>query len=572
MTLNSDGRRAGLSSSSGESDRLRRLAAALRRTGQIEEADRTDIAAIEASAAEPDMQMAIGHLVAGEMSIAERLVRKRLQQRPEDAAALCMLSDIAYRVGIYHEAEQILRRVVDLAPGFLEAQIKLSQAIFQQNRGAEAVEVLDAVLAKEPDNALASGSRIRMLGLVGEYGAAEMSCRELVERFPENAVYWVNYANVLKTVGKSAAAVAGYRRAAELDPTMGLAWWSISNMKSGHLDRADIATMTELLDEPSISDTSRLHLHFALGKALEDAADYEGSFKHYAEANRLRLISIPHDRSEVTNQVDEALQVFTRDFFAARDGWGTRTPDPIFIIGMPRAGSTLLEQILATHPSIEGTSELSDIPLLVHQLVAERWTDSRASYPHVVEELDADQVTKTGDAYIRSSRPHRKSSKPYFVDKLPNNWLYVGLISLILPNAKIIDARRSAMACCFSNFKQHFARGQPFAYSLADVGTYYRDYVRLMTHFDEVLPGRVLRVDHERVVANPESEVHRMLDYLGLPFDPACLQFHRNKRPVRTASSEQVRRPISRNAVDLWRNYEPWLGALKEALGPLADP
>jgi hypothetical protein len=265
-----------------------------------------------------------------------------------------------------------------------------------------------------------------------------------------------------------------------------------------------------------------------------------------------------------------SIRIYDRDFFAARAGWGARAPDPIFILGLPRAGSTLLEQILASHPQVEGTAELPYIPQLVQALVADRWRDRAAAHPEIVTSLDATAAAALGNRYLESAARHRKTDAPFFIDKLPNNWLYAGFIRLILPNARIIDARRDAMACCFSNFKQHFARGQTFAYSLEDLGAYYRDNVRLMAHFEDAMPGVIHRVQHEALLADPEAEIRRMLDFLGLPFDAACLAPHENKRPVRTASSEQVRRPINRDAVDQWRHYEPWLGPLKAALGPLA--
>ena len=266
-------------------------------------------------------------------------------------------------------------------------------------------------------------------------------------------------------------------------------------------------------------------------------------------------------------EVTHSIALFSREFMARHAGVGCAAPDPIFVVGMPRAGSTLIEQILASHSRVEGTSELPDIPLIVRSLIAKNWQQQAAAYPAVVRDLPAQEFAQLGKLYLRNAASKRKTIRPFFIDKLPNNWRYLGLIHLILPNAKIIDARRDAMACCFSNFRQHFSLGQTFAYSMQDLGSYYRDYVRMMEHFARALPGAVHRVQHEALVEDPEREIRALLDYLALPFEEACLRPHDNARPVRTASSEQVRRPISRDAFDLWRHYEPWLDELKAALG-----
>ncbi|HYN46371.1 MAG TPA: sulfotransferase, partial [Allosphingosinicella sp.] len=289
---------------------------------------------------------------------------------------------------------------------------------------------------------------------------------------------------------------------------------------------------------------------------------------HYAEGNRLRRAAIDYDPEEIGAHVRRSIALFTPEFFSSRAGQGCSAPDPIFILGMPRAGSTLIEQILASHERIEGTMELPDIPALAKKLGARKSKSELSAYPECLADLGADELRALGEEYLEATRIHRKTDRPFFIDKMPNNWAHVGLIRLILPNAKIIDARRHPLGCCFSNFKQHFARGQGFSYDLAELGRYYRDYVDLMAHFDAVQPGRVHRVAYEAMVDDPESQVRLMLGHLGLPFDPACLRFHENERAVRTASSEQVRRPINREGIEAWRAYEPWLRPLKDALGP----
>jgi len=321
----------------------------------------------------------------------------------------------------------------------------------------------------------------------------------------------------------------------------------------------------------ALGPEDRFHFEVALGKALEDAAAYEASFRHYAEGNRLRRQQLRYDADENRAFVDRSKALFTPQFFAARAGAGCTAPDPIFIVGLPRSGSTLIEQILASHPAVEGTMELPDILGIARDLGGRTTPGVPSRYPEILGGLDAGALQELGERYLRQTRVQRHSDAPYFIDKMPNNLAHVGLIHLILPRARIIDARRHPLACCFSAFKQHFARGQGFSYDLTDVGRYYRDYVELMAHMDRVLPGRVHRVIYEQMVADTEGEVRRLLDYCGLPFEAACLRFYENARAVRTASSQQVRQPIYRDAVDQWRHYDHWLGPLRAALGPVLD-
>src|SRR5438270_1322112 len=366
---------------------------------------------------------------------------------------------------------------------------------------------------------------------------------------------------MLKTGGRRANSVAAYRKAIALEPTLGDAWWSLANLKTVKFDEADLTSMRRALDAPKLNDEDRFHLDFALGKAMHDLGHTDEAFAHYAKANALRLKSQPYRPGEITTIVDRSIAMFTAEAFANGRG-GCEAPDPIFIVGMPRAGSTLVEQILSSHSLIEGTSELPDIPALAHKL---------GHYPKSILEASADERRELGEEYLKRAGVQRRTDRPFFIDKLPNNWLFVPFIQLILPNAKIIDARRHPLACCLSNFRQHFARGQAFTYSLEHVGLYYADYVRLMAHVDAVLPGRVHRVTYERMVDDTEAEVRALLDYCGLEFEPGCLEFYRTERAVRTASSEQVRQPIYRDATDEWRPFEPHLGLLKDVLGPVLD-
>jgi hypothetical protein len=391
----------------------------------------------------------------------------------------------------------------------------------------------------------------------------------LIERNPDKPGLWTSYGHILNTVGRLQDSIAAYRRAISLDAACGDAWWGLANLKTVGLDDSDVGAMSAALDQDGVDADRRLHLHFALGKALEDSGAAELSFYHYVKGNAARRATTYYSPEATTDFVDRSIALFTPEFFAQHAGFGDPCPDPIFIIGMPRAGSTLIEQILSSHSTIEGTSELPYLPSLTRRL--ERDEPSGIPYPELLAKLDNAKIRELGEEYLRNAAPHRKSDRRFFIDKLPNNWMNIGFLRTILPNAKIIDARRHPLDCCFSNFKQNFARGQAFSYSLEDLGHYYSDYVRLMDHFDRVLPGAVHRVIHEQLLAEPEAEVRRMLRYLGGEYEAGCLEFHQSGRAVRTPSAEQVRRPINRDGVDRWKAYDPWLGPLREALGPVLD-
>jgi len=368
---------------------------------------------------------------------------------------------------------------------------------------------------------------------------------------------------LLKTVGDQAEAIDVYRRAIALAPSMGEAWWSLANLKTVAFSLEDLAAIEAALDDKALDPDDALHLQFALGKGQEDRGVDAAAWRHYAAGNAQRSAELGHDPARVTSLVDRTTALLDAPFFAARAGQGHPAPDPIFILGMPRAGSTLVEQILASHPLVEGTMELPDLTSIVRAL-----GEGNHLFPDILVNLDSDQLAGLGRDYVERTRVHRQTDKPFFIDKMPNNWAYAGFIRLILPNARIVDARRNPLACGFSNFKQHFARGQAFSYDLGHFGKYYADYVRLMAHLDRVQPGSIHRVVHERLVDDPEAEVRSLLFALGLDFDPACLLFHENRRAVRTASSEQVRRPISRDGIDQYKRFEEHLGPLKAALGP----
>ena len=519
------------------------------------------------SSRDPVLLRAGQALAANDLPTAESLLRPYLKRRPTDVAAIRMMAELAARIGRLVDSENLLRRALELAPAFTAARANLATILYKQNKPAEAIAELEAIEREGAANLGHSSLKAAALGRIGGHDEALALYREILDARPDEPKLWMSFGHILKTVGEQRESVAAYRRAIAIRPSLGEVWWSLANLKTIRFDDEDIAAMTAALDPPDLAEDDRFHLHFALGKALEDRGAAEASFTHYATANRLRRAALAYDADDIFEHVDRSIALFTPDFFAARANRGCPAPDPTFVLGLPRAGSTLIEQILASHPAIEGTSELPDIPAIARRLGGRKSSNEPSLYPDCLAQLDAAALTELGAEYLDRARVQRTTDRPLFVDKLPNNWAHVGLIRLILPNAKIIDARRDPMSCGFSNFKQHFARGQGFTYDLADIGTYYGDYVRLMRHIDIVQPGLVHRVIHEDLVEDPDREVRRLLDHLGLPFDPACLAFHENKRAVRTASSEQVRRPISRDGLDQWRPFEPWLGPLKTALG-----
>lgn len=526
---------------------------------------------IDAALRNPQLIEAALALSEDRLHDAEPLLRGRLRDVPTDVAAIRMMAELAARIGRLKDSEALLRRALALAPSFGAARANLATILYKQNRFPEALEQLDAVLAEEGDNPAQQNLKAAALGRIGGYAEAIGLYKDLIARFPDHAKLWMSYGHMLKTVGEQDSSVAAYRRALEVEPTLGEVWWSLANLKTVRFSDADLAAMQAALSSDGLSDEDRFHLHFAMGKASEDRAAHEDAFAHYAAGNALRSAELHYDPQTTTAQVDHVIRKMTPEFFEFREGAGNDAADPIFIVGMPRAGSTLIEQILSSHSQIEGTMELPDIPAMAMQEARAFETDNAkeegAAWLSAVAEMEPERLAALGAEYVERTRIQRKTAKPFFIDKLPNNWAYLGFIRLILPRAKIIDARRHPLDCCFSNFRQHFAKGQAFSYDLTHMGRYYSDYVRAMAHFDAVLPGYVHRVIHEQLLEDPEGEIRRLLAFLGVPFEEDCLNFHANTRAVRTASSEQVRRPINRDGVDQWKPYEHYLDPLKAALG-----
>jgi tetratricopeptide (TPR) repeat protein len=502
---------------------------------------------------------------------AEPLLKAHLKSDPFDVAAIRMLAELAGRIGRYPDAENLLRRALELSPGFTAARSNLATLLYRQGKSADAIAELNQLAAQEPDHLGNANLKAAAHGRIGDYDEAIALYEVILAAQPVQDKIWMSYGHVLKTVGRAGDSITAYRRAVAIRPGFGEVWWSLANLKTFKFTDDDLGVMQAQLARAELGDEDRFHINFALGKALEDRKDWAASFDHYTAGNTLRREALDYDGALISAQVARSKALLTKDFFAARAGQGCPAPDPIFILGMPRAGSTLIEQILASHPMIEGTQELSDISFLAERVMGRTRDNLGGDLAANLATLSPDECRAMGAEYLERTRIHRKTDRPFFVDKMPNNWRYIGLIHLILPNAKIIDARRHPMDCGFSNFKQHYARGQAFAYDLHDIGRYYADYVVMMQAVDVALPGRVHRVIHEAIVAQSEAEIRSLISYLGLPFDEACLRFWENDRAVQTPSAEQVRRPINRDGMDRWQYYEQWLGPLKTALGPVLD-
>ncbi|MFN8947448.1 MAG: tetratricopeptide repeat-containing sulfotransferase family protein [Alphaproteobacteria bacterium] len=536
--------------------------------GDSERAAAAYAQSIRHSVHDPVLQQAATALCRNDLAVAERLLRERLKQAPTDVAAIRMLAEIGARLGRHRDAENLLLRAIELAPDFEAARHNLAIIQFRQQKLEEARSHIDWLLDRDPHNIQYRNLKAATLARLGEYADAIPLYRQLAREIPGDARIWLGLGHALRSAGQNDECVAAYRRCIEARPAFGEAWWSLANLKTFRFGKADIERMEELLATGQLTEDDRLHFHFSLGKAREDEAAYGAAFAHYEKGNAIRHLQTNYSADETSAHVARSKALFTPAFFAARKGQGCPDPAPIFIVGLPRAGSTLIEQILASHSLVEGTMELPDLTHLARRIADQKRKSDPSKYPDGLAALDAQALRALGEEYIARTRIHRKTGRPFFIDKMPNNFAHVGMIHLILPNARIIDARRHPLGACLSAFKQHFARGQTFSYSLTDLGRYYRDYVELMAHVDAVLPGRVHRVFYERLVTDFEPGVRQLLDYCGLAFEPECLSFHTNTRAVRTASSEQVRRPLYRDALDHWKHFDAWLQPLKDALGP----
>jgi len=518
----------------------------------------------------PEVVTATGLFADGDWEAAESLVRPYLLQHGNQIEAMRLLARIGIARKVYDDAELLLAAVLELAPDYRVARQEYAGVLIELHRHEQARRELDRLLTDEPDS-----RQLKMLyaassvGL-GQHERAIALYRTLLLGRPEDAEVHLSIAHALKTLGQSEEAIDSYRTAAACRPDFGDAYWSLANLKTYRFTNEELTRIHAGLAAPTTAVVDRYHLCFALGKALEDQGDFAQSFRHYELGNSLKRSECRYRAEIIENNTRQQIEVCTGEFFAGRRGWGAQNPDPIFIVGLPRSGSTLLEQILASHSQVEGTQELPNVQQIVTTLRGRDPDPSDPRYPRILARMTAEEFVQLGEQYLADTRVYR-TNKPFFIDKMPNNFRHLGLIHLMLPNARIIDARREPMACCFSNLKQLFANGQEFTYGIEDIARYYRTYLALMRHWDSVLPGRILRIHHEDVVADLEGSVRRMLDFCRLEFEPQCIVFHETKRSVRTASSEQVRQAIYREGLDQWKHFEPWLEPLKNALGDALD-
>jgi tetratricopeptide (TPR) repeat protein len=514
------------------------------------------------------LEQATASLQAGDRGDAERLLRKHILAEPKDASVLAKLAELAMDVGQVEEATVLLRRAVGACstPHMRLTLIRHLQHFVGAQQTIEEIESLPPDL-RDSFDVLSIEAAVR--GFLREHGRQIEIYEQIGRRDPGNSALWKTLGDALKTVGRTDEAVAALRRAIKVRPNYGEAYWTLANFKSFKFTDHDISAMRKAL-RGKLSDEDALHFHFALGEAYEARKQYAKSFHHYEAGNAIRRKGIPPESLRVTDFVQRAKAVLSPELFQHYKGAGAKGEDPVFVLGLHRSGSTLIEQILASHPLIEGTAELTVMQQIWDRISRIGALHGRGPF-HELIHLDHSEIRKLGEEYLERTRAYRSTDRPYFVDKLPANWMNLGLIRLILPNAKIIDSRRHPMACGFSNFKQNYASGVTFSYSLESVGHFYRDYVTFMDHIDQVQPGAVHRVINEQLIEDTEGEVRRMLGYIGVPYDPACLDFHKTKRAVQTPSAEQVRRPINREGIGRWKHYEPWLGPLKAALGPALE-
>jgi tetratricopeptide (TPR) repeat protein len=556
----------------------RMLEGLYRMTGQTENAATAGSHVATLEKLPPEVVTATGLFADGDLEPAESLIRAYLLQHGNHVEAMRLLARIGIARGILDDAELLLEGVLERAPNYQVARQEYVEVLIERHKYREARRELDRLLEKDPENRLYKTLYATSSVGLGEHARAVELYGELLLGTPTDADLHLSIAHALKTLGRREEAIDSYRLAMNCRPNFGDAYWSLANLKTYRFTDEELLQLRAAQDGPFNAAADRYQLSFALGKALEDRGEYAESFHYYALGNALKRSESKYRPEIIETNTRQQIAVCTPEFFASHRDVGAKNPDPIFIVGLPRSGSTLIEQILASHTQVEGTQELADIQRIVVNLQGRDPDLNNPRYPRTLGHMAVEDFLALGEKYLADTRVYRtgkaaggaagtSSPVPYFIDKMPNNFRHLGLIHLMLPNAKIIDARREPMACCFSNLKQLFANGQEFTYSIDDIARYYRTYLELMRHWDTVLPGRILRVHHEDVVENLEGSVRRILDFCGLQFEPQCVEFHKTERSVRTASSEQVRQPLYREGLDQWKHFEPWLGPLQNALG-----
>lgn len=510
----------------------------------------------------------------GKLLKAEQICRHFLQNNPRNVDGMCLLAEIGVELKIYDDAEFLLSTVLELSPEHIHARSQYANLLIRLGKYKVAEQQVEKLLSAQPDNLSFKVAKANVLTGLGKIDDAITLFEQAINQDNKVAGFYLQLGHALKAQGNISKAVAAYQNAYQIQPSYGDAYWSLANTKTYRFSDEEIANMAEQQSAKDLAVVDKVQLHFATGKALEDKKEYDQAFQAYQQGNELQHKHNGFDITKIEQQVDEQIKYCTAELFEIRGKLGLNAPDPIFIVGLPRAGSTLLEQILASHSQVDGTMELHNILGLASRLRGRGQTTNSSDkqgesqenqYPKNLNEINPDYFKRFGQQFIEETKVYREQA-PLFIDKMPNNFLHIGLIRLILPNAKIIDARRAPMACCFSGFKQLFAEGQDFSYNLNDIGRYYQAYLKLMDHWQQVLPGFVLTVNHEDVVDDLEKQVRRILDFCGLAFEQSCIDFHKTKRNIKTPSSEQVRQPIYKSATEQWRNFEAHLGPLKQVL------
>ncbi len=503
----------------------------------------------------------------GKLLKAEQICRHFLQNNKRHVDGMCMLAEIGIELKIYDDAEFLLASALELDPNHIHARSLYLNLLIRLGKYKVAAQQVEPLLIAQPDNLSFKIAKASALTGLGEIEQAISLFEQVVAENDQVPGFHLQLGHALKTKGEIEKAISSYQKAYQISPSYGDAFWSLANTKTYRFSDSEIAQMQTQQNNEDLALLDSIQLHFATGKAFEDRKNYDQAFKSYQKGNELQHAHNGFDITKFEQQVTEQIKYCTPELFKNRGNLGLNVPDPIFILGLPRAGSTLLEQILASHSQVDGTMELHNILGLASRLRgrSKSQNDEEAQYPKNLAEINPDYFKRFGQQFIDETQVYREKA-PLFIDKMPNNFIHIGLIRLILPNAKIIDARRSPMACCFSGFKQLFAEGQDFSYNLEDIGRYYQAYLKIMAHWDAVLPGHVLTVNHEDVVDDLEKQVRRMLDFVGLEFEQSCVDFHKTKRNIKTPSSEQVRQPIYKSATEQWRYFEPYLGPLKKVL------
>jgi tetratricopeptide (TPR) repeat protein len=522
------------------------------------------------SAKHPVLGEALQAFIDGKLALSERHCRDYLKQSPEDVSALRLLAEIAIKLGVFEDAEQLLVRCLGLAPDYHLARLNYAHVLNKQEKSQQALVEIATLEKYQPNVPPQQILKAAILVRLGQFEDAIALYDALINKLPEQANLYTSRGHALKTIGEQEAAIASYRQSIACAPSYGEAYWSLANLKTFRFEQFEIQLMKKQMEIKQLTALDRINVCFALGKALEDNKEFEQSFHYYKLGNKFKHSIERYDADETTALIERTITTCQSPIFENNAEQGCSNADPIFIVGLPRSGSTLLEQILASHSLVDGTKELPDIIAMVRKLSDRKKRHEISKYPEVIATLPSEQRIALGNEYINKTRIHRGDA-PFFIDKMPNNFAHIGLIKLILPNAKIIDARRQPMSACFSSFKQLFSTGQAFSYDLENIARYYQDYLHLMDHWHKVLPDEVLTVSYEDVVNDFENQVRQVLNFCGLPFEQNCLEFYNNARAVNTASSEQVRQPINTKGLDAWKPFEAFLTPLQNKLSSFCD-